>query len=71
MLEDLPHCPHCGHNVWIRSKKRGKEWDETTRKSKTLYHYYVGCNTCFMRGPLAHSEDEAVEAYEKLIRRIS
>ena len=70
MLDELPKCPYCHHNVWLRKKVRGHKWDDTLRKTITTYHHYIGCNTCFMRGPLATSEGDAIIAYEKLIGRI-
>ena len=70
MLDELPKCPYCGHNVFIRTKKSGTTWNNELRKSITTYHHYVGCNTCFMRGPLMHNDADAIVAFEKLIGRI-
>lgn len=71
MLDELPKCPYCGHNIGLRRKKRGKEWDSVSNKSITLYRYYISCNSCYMRGPTAHTEKDAIEAYVELARRTS
>lgn len=77
MTDEIPCCPYCNSKVRMSTRLMGMYYVNEGMDSpwhyvqKKRYKHQVICNKCFMRGPLMSTTDDAINAYEKLVRRTS
>ncbi len=62
-------CAFCGHeNITVNTKTPGThEVSKRRREGKDTSNYLCRCTKCGAKGPLKHSEDEAITAWNKRV----